>query len=61
MLPKTPPFSLMGGLFAPITAQGLPLFGYVDASFFRTVDDLASYQALRTEFAASPPALDYLR
>jgi mannose-1-phosphate guanylyltransferase len=61
MLPKTPPFSLMGDLFAPIVAQGLPLFGYVDASFFRTVDDLAGYEALRSEFAASPPPLDYLR
>jgi len=62
MLPKAPPpFSLMGDLFAPITAQGLPLFGYVDASFFRTVDDLAGYEALRAEFAAFPPPLDYLR
>ena len=60
MLPKTPPFSLMGGLFAPIAAQGLPLSGYVDRSFFRTVDDLASYEALRDEFAASPPRLAYL-
>jgi NDP-sugar pyrophosphorylase family protein len=60
MLPPTPPFSLMGGLFAPIVAQGLPLCGYVDNSFFRTVDDLASYEALRAEFAASPPALAYL-
>ncbi|HXZ87311.1 MAG TPA: NDP-sugar synthase [Candidatus Binataceae bacterium] len=60
MLPKNPPFSLMGGLFAPIAAQGLPLCGYVDRSFFRTVDDLASYEALRAEFAASPPPLAYL-
>jgi len=60
MLPKNPPFSLMGGLFAPIAAQELPLCGYVDRSFFRTVDDLASYEALRAEFAASPPPLAYL-
>lgn len=60
MLPKTPPFSLMGGLFAPIAAQAMPLCGYLDGSFFRTVDDLASYEALRAEFAVSPPPLAYL-
>lgn len=60
MLPETPPFSLMGDLFARIAARGLPLCGYVDRSFFRTVDDLASYEALRAEFATSPPPLAYL-
>jgi len=60
MLPKTPPFSLMGAVFAPMAARGLPLLGYVDKSFFRTVDDLASYESLRAEFAASPPRLEYL-
>jgi NDP-sugar pyrophosphorylase family protein len=60
MLPPTPPFSLMGDVFAPIAARGLPLCGYVDNSFFRTVDDLASYAALRAEFAATPPPLAYL-
>ena len=60
MLPKTPPFSLMGAVFAPIAANGMPLLGYVNSSFFRTVDDLAGYEALRAEFAASPPPLDYL-
>jgi NDP-sugar pyrophosphorylase family protein len=61
MLPKTTSFSLMGDLFAPIVARGLPLFGYADSSFFRTVDDLADYEELRSEFAASSPPLDYLR
>jgi mannose-1-phosphate guanylyltransferase len=60
MVPKAPPFSLMGDLFAPIAAQDLPLFGYVDGGFFRTVDDLQGYEALRAEFAASPPPLGYL-
>jgi mannose-1-phosphate guanylyltransferase len=60
MLPKTPPFSLMGAVFAPIAANGMPLLGYVNNSFFRTVDDLAGYEALRAEFAASPPPLEYL-
>ncbi len=60
MLPPTPPFSLMGDVFAPIAARGMPLCGYVDNSFFRTVDDLASYAALRAEFAATPPPLAYL-
>jgi NDP-sugar pyrophosphorylase family protein len=58
---KSPPFSLMGDLFAPLTAQGLPLSGYVDASFFRTIDDLRGYEAIRAEFAAAPPPLEYLR
>ena len=58
--PKTPPFSLMGDLFAPIVARDLPLFGYVDASFFRTIDDLRGYEAVRAEFASEPPPLDYL-
>jgi mannose-1-phosphate guanylyltransferase len=57
---KPPPFSLMGELFAPILAQGAPLFGYLHRGFFRTVDDLQGYEALRAEFAAAPPPLDYL-
>jgi len=61
MTPAAPPFSLMGDLFAPIAARGVPLFGYVHRGFFRTVDDLAGYEELRREFAAAPPPLDYLR
>ena len=54
------PSALMGDLFAPLVSAGIPLFGYVDDSFFRTVDDLAGYENLRAEFAASPPRLTYL-
>ena len=61
MTPATPPFSLMGDVFAPIAARGVALYGYVHRGFFRTVDDLAGYDAVRREFAATPPALDYLR
>jgi len=61
MTPATPPFSLMGDVFSPIAARGVPLYGYVHRGFFRTVDDLAGYDSVRQEFAATPPALDYLR
>jgi NDP-sugar pyrophosphorylase family protein len=61
MTPAAPPFSLMGDLFAPIVARGVPLFGYVHRGFFRTVDDLAGYEAVRREFATAPPPLDFLR
>ena len=60
MTPAAPPFSLMGDLFAPIAARGVPLFGYLHRGFFRTVDDLPGYQAVRREFAAAPPPLPYL-
>jgi mannose-1-phosphate guanylyltransferase len=61
MTPAALPFSLMGDLFAPIAARGVPLYGYVHRGFFRTVDDLAGYEAVRREFAATPTALAYLR
>jgi NDP-sugar pyrophosphorylase family protein len=61
MTPAAPPFSLMGDLFAPIAARGVPLFGYVHSGFFRTVDDLAGYEAVRREFDAAQPPLAYLR
>jgi NDP-sugar pyrophosphorylase family protein len=60
MTPPAPPFSLMGDLFAPIAARGVPLFGYVHRGFFRTVDDLPGYEAVRDEFASAPPPLDFL-
>ena len=60
MLPKVAPFGLVGEVFAPMIARGLPLFGFVDDGFFRTVDDLESYEALRKEFVTSPPMLAYL-
>jgi NDP-sugar pyrophosphorylase family protein len=61
LMPATPPpFSLMTDLFAPLLARGLVLFGYIHRGLFRTVDDLKSLQALRDEFAATPPALPFL-
>jgi mannose-1-phosphate guanylyltransferase len=60
-LPQAVPFSLVGSVLAPRLAQGSPLFGYVHDRFFRTVDDLKSYWALRDEFTATPPPLAYLR
>ena len=58
--PKTPPFSVMRDLFAPVVAKGVPLLGHVDTSFFRTIDDLHGYEAVRAEFASARPPLDYL-
>jgi len=55
LMPPAPPWSLMAGLFAPMVAKGLPVFGYVHRGYFRTIDDLKSYDALKAEFAASPP------
>jgi NDP-sugar pyrophosphorylase family protein len=60
MPPLPPPFSLMGDLFAPLLARGQPIYGYVHRGFFRTVDDLKSLEALRAEFAPSPPRLPFL-
>jgi len=56
-MPQALPFSSMKGLFAPMVARGMPLFGYVHRGLFRTVDDLATYEKLKLEFAANPPAL----
>jgi NDP-sugar pyrophosphorylase family protein len=55
LLPPNPPWSLMEGLFAPMVARAQPVFGYVHAGYFRTMDDLKSYDALKAEFASSPP------
>jgi NDP-sugar pyrophosphorylase family protein len=55
-----PPFSLMADLFAPALAAGSRLAGYLHRGYFRTVDDLASYDELCREFAVSPPRLAYL-
>lgn len=45
-----PPWSLMSGLFAPMVADAKPVFGYVHSGYFRTIDDLKSYDALKAEF-----------
>jgi mannose-1-phosphate guanylyltransferase/phosphomannomutase len=60
-MPGAPPFSLMSDLFAPLLAQGLPMFGHVQSGYFRTVDDLKAYEQLRSEFAVSPPPLPYIQ
>ncbi len=56
LIPPTPPWSIMNGLFAPMVASGSPVFGYVHTGYFRTMDDLRSYDTLKAEFAASPPS-----
>ncbi len=55
LIPPDPPWSIMAGLFAPMVAKGLPVFGYVYRGYFRTMDDLNSYDALKAELAASLP------
>ncbi len=55
LIPPSPPWGLMSGLIAPMVAKGLPVFGYIHRGLFRTVNDVASYEALRREFASSPP------
>ena len=60
MMPATPPFSLIASVLAPMVSRSLPLFGFVHDGFFRTVDDLRSYEQLQAEFAASPPKLPYV-
>jgi NDP-sugar pyrophosphorylase family protein len=60
LMPSSLPFSLTADLLAPMVAQGFLVFGYLHAGFFRTVDDLKSLEALRSEFAAAPPHLPFL-
>jgi hypothetical protein len=38
-----------------MVARGAPVFGRVHRGYFRTIDDLKSYDALKAEFASSPP------
>jgi NDP-sugar pyrophosphorylase family protein len=57
LIPVKPPWSLMEGLFAPMVANGQAVFGYVHTGYFRTMDDLKSYEALKSEFASSPPRI----
>ena len=55
LIPPKTPWSLMEGLFSPMVARAQPVFGYVHSGYFRTMDDLKSYDALKAEFASSPP------
>ena len=57
LIPPRPPWSLMNGLFAPMVAKALPVFGCVHTGYFRTMDDLKTYDALKAEFAKSPPII----
>jgi mannose-1-phosphate guanylyltransferase len=61
LIPETPPWALFTGLYGPMVANRLPVFGYVHRGFFRTVDDLKAYEALRYEFETSPPQFHYLQ
>ncbi len=58
--PSAPPFGLMTEVFAPALARGAALQGHVHAGYFRTVDDLAGYEALCAELAAGDTPLRYL-
>ena len=60
MTPAAPPFSLMADVIGPMVAKGMRVAGYVHRGYFRTVDDLKSYEALRTEFSSAPPRLGYV-
>jgi mannose-1-phosphate guanylyltransferase len=60
LIPPATPWSLFNGLFAPMVARGLPVFGWVHRGFMRTLDDLDGYQRLRAEFGAHPPPVPLL-
>ena len=60
LIPKMPPWPLFTGLFGPMVANRLPVFGFVHRGYFRTVDDLKTYEALRHEFDATPPKFGHL-
>ncbi|HZC45995.1 MAG TPA: NDP-sugar synthase [Candidatus Acidoferrum sp.] len=55
LIPPKPPWSLMNGLFAPMVANAKPVFGHVHPGYFRTMDDLKTYETLKAEFASSAP------
>jgi NDP-sugar pyrophosphorylase family protein len=59
-IPASPPWSLFTGLFGPLVAKGLPVFGWVHRGLMRTLDDLDGYNRLRTEFGAHPPPVALL-
>jgi len=59
--PQREAFGLVSHLLAPLVARGEAIYGYTFNGFFRTVDDLESYEALKEEFAYDPPQLSYLK
>jgi NDP-sugar pyrophosphorylase family protein len=56
-MPRTAPFGLVSEVLAPRLAGGAKLFGFRHDGFFRTVDDGAGYEALRSEFSRGEPPL----
>jgi len=60
LIPATPPWSIMNGLIAPMIRDGLPVFGRIHRGLMRTIDDLKTYERVRTEFQSNPPHLQYL-
>ncbi len=60
LIPPAPPWSIMNGLIAPMVRDGLPVMGFVHRGLMRTVDDLATYNRVREEFASNPPRLRFL-
>jgi mannose-1-phosphate guanylyltransferase len=61
VMPQSAPFGLVGDLLAPRLAQGAQLMGFAHEGFFRTVDDLVGYEALREEFTHNSPPLVHCR
>jgi len=59
MLPPAAPFSLIADVFAPALPE-INLAGYAHRGFFRTVDDLAGYEALAAEYRDAELPLPYL-
>jgi len=60
LIPQTSPWALFTGLLGPMVSNRLPVFGYVHRGFFRTVDDLNTYESLHREFEVSPPRFKHL-
>jgi NDP-sugar pyrophosphorylase family protein len=58
ILPSAPPFSLISDVFASALTEGFA--SYVHKGFFRTVDDLTSYEQLSAEFRSAEPPLRYI-
>ena len=60
LIPRATPWALFSGLLGPMVANDLPVYGFVHRGFFRTVDDLKVYEALRREFATAAPKFQHL-
>ena len=60
LIPHAPPWSIMNGLIGPMVRDGLPVFGAIHRGLMRTIDDLQTYEKVRTEFESNPPPLRFL-